>query len=666
MLQTSKQKKTPPKQLRKSIRAWLKGYMSELDDGRKPEDGLSTAQDVMLSQNGTIKPAWSSALYGTQPPGTVLGQVFPFTRNNSGTIENYVCAIINVGGTVKLYYQKDGGTWTAAGGTNSFTTASSGRFAQIKSVVLVASGTNSLCWLDTASLSMVVQTALSNPSAPTATPTGLTGTDYTYRYRVSAVNVGESAASVAGTCQTVRPRDQWNGTSEYVTLTITRVTNATGYNIYVGTTAGEEVFLAYAADPGSGATFTFRDDNAIVPDITRVAPDTNTSALPVLSQIRVLNDRIYGWGDTDDKWKVWYGGTGQHILKFSSWFGGGWTRVANGTPYIPNGIVMYRTGKGDPAVTVFAKSSSGMGKRYIMSESTITEGDTVITIMGVQEDNGAYGTDSPDGIVLAEDDVFYPSKDSFKKTGNKVNVPNILTSKGITDPIRRDVEALNAKYMHKCVGLYYQGVIYWALPYGIGATSNNQIWALDITRGGAWMLPINVAADWLWLYEDSDGITHFCYLSPDSEILEFTESLATTRNGDPFSTSITSGLLKWSDDGQEWAYVEKVKYVLIRPQGFITADITGKTEDAPLAQVGTETFTPNTSITGIGEDFIGEYYISEVRNAPIKYGSNREELEVEVDEELQWLQWSLRSSGANVDYELSDVVVYFSPTGTKD
>lgn len=663
MLQTGKAKKAQPKQERKSVKSWLKGYLSQLDDGRMPEDGLATATDVVLSQNGTVRPAQSSVLYGTAPPGTILGQVFPFTRNNSGTIENYVCALINVTGTVNLYYQKDGGAWTAASG-KTFATTVDGRFDQIKGMVLVASKTDNLCWLDTSTMTMTVQAALTTPSVPTYTvATGLVGTNYSYRYRYTAVNVGESNSSTAVNVPVLVQRDVWSPATQYVDITLTRVTGATGYNIYYGTTAGEEVFLGYVPDPGSG-TLVFRDDGSVAPDITRVAPATDTSLLPKLSHVRILSDRIFGWGDKDDKWKVWYGGTGQYILKFSTYYGGGWNRIANGTPYIPNNVSMFRNGKGDPAITVFCRASAGMGKRFIMQENTVTEGETVITYFSQYEDNGAYGTDSPDGVVMAEDDIFYPSKDSFKKTGNKVNVPNILSSKGISDGIQVDVQSLNSLYIDKVVGLYYQGKIYWAVPYG-GATSNNQIWTLDITRGGAWMLPMSVSADWMWLYEDSDGEVHFCYLS-GNEILEFTYSRATTRNGVAFPTYVGSGLIKFSEDGQEWANVEKVKFILIRPQGNIVANVTGKTEDAPIASVGSESFNPNSSITGIGEEAIGMYYIGEARFAPVSYGSQREELEVEVDEEVQWLQWQISSSGTGVDYELSDAIIYYVNTGVKD
>lgn len=663
MFKSGKSRKKQPTIQRKSVRAWLKGYQSQLDDGRMPEDGLGTAADVVLSQNGTVKPAPSSVLYGTQPTGTILGQVFPFTRLVSGSIVNYECCLQNVAGTVQLYYRKDGGSWTAASG-KTFSTTASGRFAQIKSVVLIASGTESMCWLDTTTMTVVVQTALATPAAPTVAQTGMAGTNFTYRYRITAAAVGESASSSATTVQTSIQRDIWNPATQWIDVTFARITGATDYFIYFGTVAGEEVYLGQVSDPGSGANATFRDDGTVAPDITRPAPVTDTSTLPILSYVRVLNDRIFGWGDTADRWKIWYGGTGKDILKFNAFYGGGWTRVANGSPYVPNNVSMFRTGKGDAAITVFCRGMAGTGKRFIMTENTITEGETVITYFAVQEDNGAYGTDSPDGVVMAEDDVFYPSKESFKKTGNKVNVPNILSSKGISDTIQSDVEALNSLAMHKCVGLYYQGRIYWSVPYG-GATSNNQIWTLDITRGGAWMLPLNVAADWMWLYEDSDGLTHFCYLS-GNQILEFTYARSTTRNEVAFPTSIASGLIKFSEDGEEWANLQKVDFVLIRPQGAITANITGKTEDSSVAPVGSQNFLPGSSITGIGEEAIGAFYIGDLRAAPISYGNQRETLEVEVDEDVKWFSWSLNTTGAGVDYELSDVIAYFIPIGTKD
>lgn len=657
MLKVSRRKKTPPKIERKSVKAWLKGYLSELDDGRMPEDGLATTVNVVLAQNGTVKPVESSVLYGAQPTGTILGQVFPFTRQNAGVTENLECCLMNVSGTTKLYWRKDGGSWNQVGGV-TYSNLGSGRFDQIKSVVLVCNGVDSVTYLDTVTMTtnaFIVPTA---PSVPTCTPTGLTGSNFTYRYRISAVKEFESAASSTTVVTTSKQRDIWNPTSEYVTLTWSPVANATHYNIYYGVTAGEEQYL------GTVTGTQFVDDGTVASDASRIAPAFAAVAGPKASYVQVLSERVFMWGDIDDKWKVWYGGTGDNVLKFSAYFGGGWTRVSNGTKYIPNNVSMYRTGKGDPAINVFCAGPAGTGKRFIMSENTLTEGDTVITYFAVQEDNGAYGTSSPDGVVMADDDIFYPSKDSFKKTGTKVNVQNILTTRGISDGIQKDVESLNSNAMNKCVGLYHQGRIYWAVPYG-SSTTNNQIWTLDLTRGGAWMLPIDISADWLWLYQSTDGNIHFCYLS-NNKIYEFTYSKATQRDGVGFPTSIGSGLLQFSEDGLEWAKVLRLTFILIRPRGNITANVTAKTEDASVAPVGSGSFVPVTSITGWGESYWGEYYWGEVRTAPNEYGAQREPLVIEVDEEVNWLQWTLNSTGTGVDYELSDVILEYVPTGVKD
>lgn len=660
MIKPSGGKKTPPKIERKSVRSWLKGYLSQLDDGRMPEDGLATAVNAVLSQNGTVRPAPSSILYGTQPTGTILGQVFPFTRQNSGITENLECCLMNVAGTTSFYWRKDGGTWTIATGF-TYSNSGSGRFDQIKGVVLVTNGVDSVTYLDTTTMLIKTFAVPAAPSAPTPTVTGMAGTTFTYYYRVSALIEFESAASTAAVAQTSVGRDYWNpGTPQNIKITWAAVPSATHYNIYFGVTAGSEELLGTV----DANTLSYTDDGSRIADATTIAPAFASAAGPKTSYVKVLDDQVFMWGDADDKWKVWYGGKGLDALRFTAYFGGGWTRVANGTKYIPNNVSMYRTGKGDAVVTCYCAGPSTTGKTYTLSKNEQWVGDQYLVGIGFIESNGSYGTSSPDGVVMADDDIIYPSKGSFKKTGTKVNVQNILSTKGISDGIQGDVEALNANAMNKCVGLYYQGRCYWSVPYG-AATTNNQIWTLDITRGGAWMLPMDIAADWMWLYQSSDGEIHFCYLS-GNQIYEFTYSKYTQRNGVAFSTSVGSGLIKFSEDGEEWAKIISVTFILIRPQGNITANITAKTEDAAVAPLGSQTFNPDTSITGWGESAWGEYSWGEVRTIPEAFGNQRERLTIEIGEEVNWLNWTLNSSGTGTDYELSDVILSYVSTGPKD
>ena len=56
----------------------MKGTVTAYDDGRTPTDGLKSSGNVYLDQDGTIRPRPSLTLYGPQPTGTVLGEIFPF------------------------------------------------------------------------------------------------------------------------------------------------------------------------------------------------------------------------------------------------------------------------------------------------------------------------------------------------------------------------------------------------------------------------------------------------------------------------------------------------------------------------------------------------------------------------------------------------------------
>lgn len=52
-----------------SNKQWLKGVVTTLDDGRTPIEGLRASGNVMLDQDGVIRPRPSLVEYGTQPTG---------------------------------------------------------------------------------------------------------------------------------------------------------------------------------------------------------------------------------------------------------------------------------------------------------------------------------------------------------------------------------------------------------------------------------------------------------------------------------------------------------------------------------------------------------------------------------------------------------------------
>lgn len=671
MPQAARNRPKPPVPKRLSIRDWQKGYISTQASNRTPLQGLRSALNVILSQDGTIRPRPSRVLYGVQPLGTMIGPPVEFTKRVGSTSENYLISMQVVGGVAQIYVQKDGGVWTLCTG-KTYDTSARVRFCPIRDIdkngndedkVIIFNGVDYFSYLDINTLLVVTFTPLAATTPPTLTVgAGLTGSIFNNRYRITAGNRGETAASVATLATTLKLRGQWTAANEYIDVAVNRVVGAERYHFYYGNIEGKEEYLFSIDDPsphdGTG-TLTWRDTGFISPDIYRTAPDGDTTVGPVGGDGAFINGQLFIVRDPIKPKYVRYGGTGKSVLDFSPYGGGGFQPVG-GNKEVPVKAVSFRDNGGNPAITILCRA----GKRYTLVPQSQTIGNTILNYYGAREENGADGTDAPDTVALIRDQLIYMSRDGAKSTFTKPQVQTILSTEGLTDLIQPDISRLNSLSLDKACGLVYENRWYIALP--VGSSNNNEIWILDFNdlRKGAWMRPWEIAADWMWLYNDNPGLTHFCTLD-GNQIYEFTYSVATQDNGVPFSTGISTGILSFSEDGQEWAKVIGVTYILQNPVGFINAAVTGKTEDLPIAPLGSGQFASTTDVAGWGESGWGVLGWSQIGNVPNTFGVERTEIYVEVDEVLNWLSCALSSSAAGVDFQLTDIVVEYFPVGTK-
>ena len=105
---------------------------------------------------------------------------------------------------------------------------------------------------------------------------------------------------------------------------------------------------------------------------------------------------------------------------------------------------------------------------------------------------------------------------------------------------------------------------------------------------------------------------------------------------------------------------------MLRPQGSINFTIAGKTEDASLATVGSEIFSTESTIAGWSEVAWGERGWSEVITVPVAFGDASYDVVLEVDEELQYLQYGWNTTEVGANYALSDVILEYVEIGIKD
>lgn len=623
-----------------------KGYISTYPDSRRPPDSLADCTNIEIVLDNTPRPRPPLVRYGEQPANTIIGR-----GNYRWGGQRGMLFMLNVGGVGKIATQINGGAFTIIGGTYDVT-ADWAMFCQSNGRVYVYNSKNTLTYLDLATMTILTYTALATPVISTVIKGGLVGTTYTQYYRVSANNaVGESIASVVGSVTIGKVRDGWapntTGTpTDYIDITWGAVVGASSYTIYTGDTATtlEELTTVTAT--------TFRDDGMLATNFSNLAPEGNSTAGAIFKWMYndTKNGQVFG---IDLANNLYYSapGTGD----FSAYNGGGSVGIDVNGDTVLNFVDGFRTGKGDPVITVSSRGAAGKGRLNHVTFESLTIGDQILYYPNIFEANGQSGTYSARGTIKARDALWYPTGSGFKSTGTSQNIVNILTTSSIAQVIQPDVDKINLNALEKAVGLEYQDRLYWALP--VGSSENSEIWYLDLARRNLWVLRWPVAAKDMWLYEDNAGATHFCVLV-NNKILEFTRAGAATTQDDgvPFRTRLAFSSLVWDDDGITLATIRNQYIKLLQPKGSIVANAYGLSKKGMTDAVGSDDYVTETSFTGIGQwDYSGDFMYGDDVGEIDSFGKATAVLKIKPKGLLNELSWEVITEEANCDYFLSTV-----------
>lgn len=631
---------------------FAKGYISTFDNARRPQDSLADMTNMEIVQDNVPRPRPPLVRFGSQPDYPVIGR--GKYRFNGVRGELFM---MDVSGTGKIYRRVDGGAFVLIGGVNSYATTGWAGFVQSKNRVYVWNGTTNLSYIDLNTMATVEYTPLTTPVAPTATVNaGLSsGTmPYNYYYKVTANNaVGESQASpVSAAANVNKIRDNWDNTTNNVTINWSAVTGATSYTLYGGDDPNQLYEIITLTNL---TTLSYTDDGSLTLNPFKTAPSSNSTQGAVFTWMYVdaRNSQVYG--TTIDN-KLYYSAAGSvGSADFSSLNGGGFTTIDDGGDTQLNFVDGFRTGKGDPVITVSSRGSAGNGKLTHVTFESATYGDQTIFYPNAIEANGQSGTYAPRATVKARDALFYPTGNSFKTTGTSQNIVNILTTNTISDVIVPDVNQLNLSVLDKASGVEYQDKVFFALP--VGSSENNEIWYTDLARKSLWVLRWPVAAKDIWLYETSDGRTHFCALV-NNKILEFTRQTTQTTvdDGEPFRTRCAYSSLVWDPDGITLGNIRNQYFKLLQPKGNIMANAYGLTKRGAVTNSGDDSFSSEVSFTGIGQwDYSGDYQYGDDVGLISSYSTPIAVLRIRPKGLLNQLDWEVVTQDANCDYLLSAV-----------
>jgi hypothetical protein len=370
-------------------------------------------------------------------------------------------------------------------------------------------------------------------------------------------------------------------------------------------------------------------------------------------------------GDKNNPYYLWHGGDPGHELDFTPAFGGGFTKIGDGTGELPVRVWNFRSGTGTPEIKCLTRGLNGMGKRYTISSSTLSYAGQSFTVWTPDEDYGFSGTDSPDGLIVYNNNTYYPSRDGFRTIGTKPQLQNLLSNDEVDLTIKTDLALINYGAMENCVGVGWQGRLYWALP--VGQSYNNEIWVLDLDRGGAWMKPWSVNCDWMLIVADNDGYSHHVVLS-NNTLYEFSYTTKTSDDGVAFPTSGQTGFNLFSKDGRSWGRLIRVVVEVLRPQGVIHFKVDGYTSEKKLVPLGTGTIdaTVNTSGYGWSEGGWSSFGWSDMNYSPSITASPAEDADIKINKNVRYWVLSWSTIDAGVDYNISRLVPEFVNIGIKN
>lgn len=638
---TAKAKRSTRKTINLHQNKFPLGYVSTIDNSRRPQGSVSDATNMELVQDNVFRPRPPLIRYGTQPLYPVVGR----GKYRYNGVRGLVW-LLNVNGVGKIFRQVDGGDFTLVGGTYDITNWTG--FCQSKGKLFPYNSKDNLSFVDMSNWTIKTYTALPTPASPTySISSNLSSAPaYTYYYRVSASNdVGESIASSVSTAVAVNTvRSGWSATTaiaKTTTVNWTVVPGAVSYTLYVGDsplTTNELITVTGTS---------YQDDGSLQVNPYKLAPEADSSKgfIPTWLYNDAKNSQIFGVDTTN---KLYYSAAGTN--DFSPYNGGGWVTIDENGDTQLNFVDGFRDGKGDPVITTSSRGAAGLGLLCHVTFQQLTIGDQIINYPNVYPASGQSGTYAPRATIKENDGLFYPTGLDFKSTTTSQNILNILTTNSISLVINdNDVPKINLAALKNAVGVAHKQRLYFALP--VSSNTNNEIWYIDLARKNAWILRWTVPATDLWLYEDSTGLTHFCALV-NGVILEFTRAGAQTHQDDgiAWTSRLAFEALVWDEDGITLGTVQNQYAKLLNPKGTIHFNSTGLTRKGVQQSLGSDTFTITTTETGYDIWAYDEHMYDDEPGTINTYGKSVAVLTVKPKGLLAQESWELTANTAGTDY----------------
>ncbi len=594
------QKQNNAKPLLVSIDDFSGGYNNLIDEAKMPTKFAVQSNNMLQVQNGVWKTRWGTQYYGTDLPANPDGAQ-EYVKAD-GTTE--LIAIANG----VAYKSTDGSSWSSISGA-TFTAGIQCYFLQMggydssnvfHNYLYIANGTDVLARYDGSTLT--TYSALTAPASLTASlvASGLASGTHTYYARVTAINaIGETEGSSEASITTNKLREDWNPLTDKVTWSWNTVTNAIRYQIYLADVQGYEYFL------GDSDVTNFTDDGSNALNTYVQAPIANTTTAPKFRSMCTSNNRIWATSNDNDRYAVYWSGSGRNIGAFSSFFDGGVVYLEQGGREVPKSVKHYQSGSGEGRATVLCSTPDGKGAVWQIQLVTTTVADTTFLVPSAAKVVGSFGTEALGGVVSTDNNIEFPNRKGWFTLGPEKQYFGILRTAEQSSNIRPYWRSLSGAGMSGICSYYYDAKIFISVP--TSGSSNDRIIVRDTERGN-WSVDWSIGVKQFLEYTDTSGNTHLLYIPiSGTKLIELSENYLNDL-GTAFNQSYTSPLIPVSKDKTDIMSLKESVVELGRPQGSINFQILGVGKGDSFATLATKTITNFGSNTGVGSDLAGDFF----------------------------------------------------------
>lgn len=629
---------------------WKRGVISLIDKSRLPKDALEEANNLFLVEDGQPSP---------RPGVNWFGAVSPNASQIDGVdyfdFAGVIHLVMAAGGTI-YRSTDDGTTWTACTGA-TYTAGVATNMNQNGNYLYITNGTDNIIRYDGSTV-LQSYTALITPAAPTSAKTGLGGTNVTYYYKISAVNsIGFTVASAKVTQTVDRTRDQWDSTTNYVTLTLPAYqATQTRYDIYISEDDLDYFYLDSIATP----TLTYKDDGTALIVPSTLAPTGNTTQGPKVAELVNVGSRMYGVRDPNNRYRIWFTGSGNYAGAFSSAYDGGYLDWQPGGKYIPQKVEDYRDGKGTPLATIWCKSADGQGCVLQMTLDTLTIGDISITVPSAYKLPGSRGTPAPGSVVNVLNDYMFYNTQAFYNLGSRAQFLNLLSTDESSANIRPTVKQISTAGESKIASAYSDAKVYFSVA--LGSSTNNYTMIYDTERH-AWLpKAFTIGFDKFLRYTDTNGVNRLLAKKPGDNRLSEISSGIQGDYGVAFQTSLITGLYPTTQNRFEFQWTEEAEIELSNPQGTIAIELLGIERAQGYAA------TKSTSITTTSTPYGWDSFLwdttpwDDTTLVSDPFSESSVKRYFTVQKELNAVQWHLTTNSLDAAYVLRTLQTWGTDT----